>query len=113
MNTTKLQHDPCSVPKYRNIQLYLAGLLLGLIIFLLMGRLFIVHMYGFGLYRFLGWPEFIISYDILLITSVVLSCIHRTRPFGLGFLTAAIVFLSVAINLVIWFLSSWSFNVHF
>lgn len=108
MNMTELQNEPYSAPKRRNIWFYLGGLLLGFAIFFLMGLLFIVYTRGFG------WPECIATCSILLIASIVLSCIRRTRPFGLGFLTAEIVFLCMAISLIIWFLRSWRFsNVHF
>jgi hypothetical protein len=108
MNTTELQNAPYSAPKHRNIWFYLAGLLLGLVLLFMMGLLFIVNTRGFG------WSELIASYSILLIASIVLICIRHTRPFGLGFLSAEIVFLCVATSLIIWFLSSWHFyNVHF
>ena len=108
MNTTELQNAPYSAPKHRNIWFYLAGLLLGLVLLFMMGLLFIVNTRGFG------WSELIASYSILLIASIVLSGIRRTRPFGLGLLTAAIVCLCVTASLIIRLLNSWHFhNVHF
>lgn len=108
MNANELQNTPYSAPEHRKILPYIIGLLLGLVLFFMMGLLIVVHTRDFR------WLELIVFYCILLITSIVLICIRRTRPLGLGFLTAEIVFFCVAISLIIWFLSSWHFyNVHF